>query len=643
MRVVVHDCFPNHETAEKELVHRFLKAFNNMGWEVARAGTSADVMAFRPDCVLATHYTTPKATEFPTIGMMTNPPEYFDLFPGSLTNLLSYDAFLPGSPAVIRHIEDLHFSTGKEPLIDDSFFYLSSPRTAFPDKPPAERRLFYVGMRWDAGARHGDLFQRLAAAVPLDIYGPKDRWRDLAHCYRGRVPYDGVSMIDRIREAGIALAIHSPEHLRYGIPTMRVFESLAAGAVVITDAAEFGREHFGDSVLYVEKSGGRDFVDQIAEHVNWVRKNPAEAERKARTAHGIFVEKFCLERLFAKLPALVERIKEHSGYNRPKLVSVPGAPEPAQPPTVEYVVRAGTRPAHFVRRALDSLKNQSHPNVAVVLVWLGDEADLDAVTREYRHAFLSLKVVRAKATGIRSEALWAGLGALTAPFFGVLDDDDYLHPNHVATLVPLLTGPRAAKMARSGGVRVQEDAGHYEDQSHFHGPLGDFCSENRTLAYWGPVPDAQLLDGNKYVLSHSWVAARELLTQAPLRDPHLPVNEDLFLYAVLSGRSPCAFSWRGTVEWNWRSATRDNACLSDGNFLESVDRLRLRLTYATGWIGRLSTLLAPKKPPVSAATGLWRAVTQVGRLRGRVERGLAIVKKDGIKGLYRRLTRVGTH
>ncbi|VTU00909.1 Glycosyl transferase family protein OS=Sulfuricella denitrificans skB26 GN=SCD_n02395 PE=4 SV=1: Glycos_transf_2 [Gemmataceae bacterium] len=641
MRVAVHDCFPNHETAEKELVHRFLQAFRNLGWEAARAGTSDDVVRFRPDCVLATHYTTPKATEFPTVGMMTNPPEYFDLFPGSLANVLSYDAYLPGSPAVARNIEDLHHSTGKRPLIDDAYFYLSSPRTAFPERPPAGRRLFYVGTRWDAGKRHGDLFRRLAAAVPLDIYGPEDRWRDLARCYRGRVPYDGVSMIDRIREAGIALAIHSPEHLRHGIPTMRVFESLAAGAVVITDAAEFGREHFGDSVLYVDTKGGRDVVDQIAAHVTWVRDNPAAAERKARTAHGIFVERFCLERLFARLPQLVERIKEHSGYTRPKAVSAPGAPDP-QPPLVEYVVRAGTRPARFARRALDALKNQSHPNIGVVLVWLGGEPDLDTLTREYRDAFLSLKVVRAEASGVRSEALWAGLGELTAPFFGVLDDDDYLHPNHVATLLPLLTGPGAARLARSGGIRVQEDPGHYEDQSYFHGPLGDFCPENRALAYWAPVSNAQLLDGNRYVLSHSWVADRGLLAREPLRDPHLPVLEDVYLYSELSARAPCAFSWRATAEWNWRSETKDNACLYETGLYDALERLRLRLTYATGWVGRLPGPV-PTKPRVTAAQGLWRSLTQVGRLLGRIERGCGVLLKDGVGGFYRRLTRVGTH
>jgi hypothetical protein len=574
--------------------------------------------------------------------MMTNPAEYFDLFPNTLSNVLSYDGYLSGSDVVTRHLEDLHFSTGKKLVIDDDLFFLSSPLMPLPDHPPPARRLFYVGMRWDAGKRHGDLFQRLAAAVPLDVYGPPNRWRDLPQCYRGRVPYDGVSMIDRIREAGIALCIHSPEHLRCDLPTMRIWESIAAGAVVITDAVQVGQALFGDSLLYIDTRGGRDIVEQVAKHVEWVRQHPAEADRMARQAHAIFEKKYCLERQFERLPRLLARVRESSGYNPP--ASADEVP-PTTSPTVEYVVRAGTRPVRFVRRALDSLKAQSHANLSVILVWMGNQEDLDELMGDYRNGFLSLKVIRMAASGVRSHALWAGLRSLTAPFFGVLDDDDFLHPNHVATVLALLSGPNAPKMARSGGIRVQEEEGHYEDQSHFHGPLGDFVPETRHMAYYGPLDDVNLLDGNKYVLAHSWIAARDLLNEAALRDPHLAVLEDLYLYVLLSERAPCAFTWRATAEWNWRSESRDNACLYEPCFLENLHRLRLRLTYARGSVGRMPVAPPPTKSPhlMSAAKGLWRTLTQWRQLTGRLRRGIGTLCLNGSGAFYNRLRRVGTH
>ncbi|GAA4247934.1 hypothetical protein GCM10022293_05360 [Azospirillum formosense] len=55
----------------------------------------------------------------------------------------------------------------------------------------------------------------------------------------------------------------------------------------------------------------------------------------------------------------------------------------------------------------------------------------------------------------RSTALWRGLTQVEADAFGILDDDDALHPNHVATLLPLamLPGPG---VAYSGSIRVWE-------------------------------------------------------------------------------------------------------------------------------------------------------------------------------------------
>ncbi len=55
---------------------------------------------------------------------------------------------------------------------------------------------------------------------------------------------------------------------------------------------------------------------------------------------------------------------------------------------------------------------------------MGDQEDLDELIGDYRDVFLSLKVIRMAASGVRSNALWEGLRSLTAPFFGVLDDDD---------------------------------------------------------------------------------------------------------------------------------------------------------------------------------------------------------------------------
>jgi hypothetical protein len=173
------------------------------------------------------------------------------------------------------------------------------------------------------------------------------------------------------------------------------------------------------------------------------------------------------------------------------------------------------------------------------------------------------------------------------------------------------------------------------------------------MAYFGPINKLQLLDGDKHVLSHSWIASRELLQAGVLKDPELKVLEDLYLFAQLIEQTDCAFSWRATAEWNWRSESRDNACLSEPCFLENLERIRLRLTYAKGIVWPKPApipvpppavpVVEPPPPPVSSLTGLWRSFSQLHRIPGRVRRGMAIIYRNGLLGFYQRLRRVGTH
>ncbi len=290
MRIAVQSCFGNTPTAERELVQRLHAAACKLGWEAACCLTSTEIVQFRPDCVLASHFTSPKLTEFPTLGLMTNPPQYFRMFAGSLNNVLTYDGYLTGSARITEYLGDLLFSTGKKTPISDFFFHLSCPRTELIERDAGPRRLFYIGMRWDRG-RHGTLFERLAGAVSLDAYGPARRWDDLPGAYRGQVPFDGASVLDRIRESGAVLCIHSAEHRAWGIPTMRIWEATAAGAVVITDVADFARQHFGDALLYIDMDRPEeDVVAQIAGHMDWINRHSEEAAQLVRRAHAIFCQ-----------------------------------------------------------------------------------------------------------------------------------------------------------------------------------------------------------------------------------------------------------------------------------------------------------------------------------------------------------------
>jgi phosphoglycerol transferase len=719
----------NTPTAERELVERFVLAARHRGWEAVSVLTSADILRFAPDCVLATHFTSPKLTEFPTLGLMTNPPEYFDIFPHSLANILSYDGYLTVSAKIRQYLADLLFSAGKKVAVSDFDFHLSCPRTEFVERRAGPRRLFYIGMRWDKG-RHGTLFQRLAQSVALETYGPAERWADLPEVYRGKIPFDGTSILERIREAGAALCIHSAEHRAWGIPTMRIWEAAAAGAIIITDFADVARKHFGDAVLPIDLDRPEeDVVAQIAGHMKWINCHPEEADGLARQAHAIFRERHCLEEQMAKLPAFVQRVRQVGGYGEVGAAS--RAARPVRPGTqhgcwvapdlqpVEYIVRAGNRSAHFLDRCLGSLREQSYGDIGVIVVPLtprpplpqrgegekskeketipsallspplppwergpggeGKDAEgegrgvesLQEVLLRYQNDFASFRVLPFQPAGARSHTLWAGLRAVRAPYFAVLDDDDRLHPNHVASLMEVLRARPEVSLVHSGGIRVQEEEGFSEDAPHLRGPGGALIGEDRRLECFANIDREAMLKGERVLLSHSWIARRELLDERILEDPNLPVLEDQYLHTLLILKGQIAFTCRPTAEWNWRSASRDNALFEEDAVAECRQRIGVRLGFlpemealrreeeaaqavqqqlqalrqnfqAFEWM-RSPEMLALRRSTqlLLLLRGLRRSLREWKTLRGRVAGGLRTVRKQGLRGFLSRMATLG--
>jgi phosphoglycerol transferase len=82
---------------------------------------------------------------------------------------------------------------------------------------PPQLAIMYAGVHWD-GSRHGEIFRGLDGRAPLRLYGPPQAWADRGASYRGTLPFDGVSVIGAIRDAGIALCLHKAAHREANCP-----------------------------------------------------------------------------------------------------------------------------------------------------------------------------------------------------------------------------------------------------------------------------------------------------------------------------------------------------------------------------------------------------------------------------------------
>lgn len=607
MRIAIQNCWPNMPAGpEADVVRRLLVAAGWLGWEAAEVVTSGDILAFDPDCVLVPHEYQPKLTHHPTIGVCRTPCRMIGRDALRLGNILSYDGVIPGAEPIGRFLRDLVFAAGKDmPVARFSLWpsgFADSPVTA--DAVPA---LSLPGIP-GAPSRFAPLLAALARRMPPSVESAEGR-EPAPDCSKSFDPVGQATqaLSRRLREAGVVVCLHEPSCRADGLPSMPFLDAVASGRPTIVDDADFIRHAFRDTVLYVDPDiGPADMAERIAKHAAWAQGHPAAAEVRARRAKAIFAARFSLDRQLEHLPAFLEEVRERGGFTRrPRLSRT----APAEAGTVgagtvegtgslvEYIVRAGSRPAAMVERCMASLAAQTAGPVGVILVQYHPVDGLDEAVERWRPRFASFRHVRVPNTGLRSTSMWAGLRAVTAPFFGIHDDDDVIHPNHAASILDHFARSPDADLVYSGALRVEEDAGRHFPQVNFAGPLGRDIPENRRLEFLDRFSAARLSSFDNYILSHSWLARRSLLKGAVLDDPEMEVGEDLYFYQVLARSARFETTLRPTAEWRWRSASRANSMLNvpQDAWGRDIERIRQRVRFQE----KLS--VSPAETPVGRA------------------------------------------
>lgn len=141
---------------------------------------------------------------------------------------------------VAKH--DPSFDAKYQPQHQSIITYYSSPLVPRDPVPPA--KLFYCAET--SFSRQHDLLKRLDDSDFFVVYGPRNKTWDDFKCYKGWTP----DVLESTRKAGIALVLHSSNHINKGIPSARIFEALSARVLIISDEHPFVKENFGDCLLY---------------------------------------------------------------------------------------------------------------------------------------------------------------------------------------------------------------------------------------------------------------------------------------------------------------------------------------------------------------------------------------------------------
>lgn len=516
MRLALHNPFEETWFAESELARRIGLAAARLGWVAVECRTPQEIRAVQPDCVLALHNNAPKVTEFPTYGCMWNPPIFFEGVEAAIANILSYDGYLVASPAIARWLHRLLSSTPK-PFLHTPF-YTSSPASEFRTPSLENPQLFYCGSNWD-GQRFQDLFQQLDARPYMAVYGNPNGWGYLQTSYRGALPFDGTSVLETLHQCGVGLCLHRPEHRDAAIPTMRIFEIVAAGAVAICGDHPFIREAFGDTVLYLDAEAPAEVQgQQIDAHMDWIRNNREAAIALAQQAHTRFIQHYALETLLKNIETLHQTVLTKKQFISSGHLQI----EEERP--VQMVLLGGHRRGEAIGRSLQSLSQQTYPNLSVLLV----QTDQEAERPEWHDADVSLTHLTVPADAPASTALWQGLAKSHGDYVGVLEAGTLLHPNHIGILCQLLQRHPDCGVAYSGMIQPTEDTAALQGFQPFHLD--------------------QLLRFNSPLAPGSFLMRREGLMDVLNRDPHLTLTADLCLLLHLAQTQRFRFSYEVTGE-----------------------------------------------------------------------------------------------
>lgn len=318
---------------EKLLYDRIVTAAKSIGWNVIGGefpefcvsssyirpfyyvATSIVNLIFKPKFNLAvTHYVYVVPYGYNVVYLnMPNETLYSQegRFKSRYEHLTNYDAYIDlysvthgSNPTLLTALKKINREDAKIiPL------YLAQNYVEYTSA--TKNQALVVGSLWGCNRnslRMMQALQKLSKGNLLVAYG-LDALKPLGQGYKGplesfepKIINNSLKLVALQKKYGISIVVHNLEHMIDGLPTSRIAESIAAGAIVISDEHPFIKKFFGDNVLYIDDlKSSEEIYSQIYSHIMWVNANPREAEIKAKNAYDILVREMLLENQLHKL------------------------------------------------------------------------------------------------------------------------------------------------------------------------------------------------------------------------------------------------------------------------------------------------------------------------------------------------------
>ena len=367
--------WPEQACAEHECVERLRTAAELVGVRVIEldkfghiVGTPRQrVTREDVDFVIHLHYETAKTYDAVSVAAMWNPTQfYFDWgFDRHWSNQMSHDVYAyTGSPEIKKLVRASRGDcvAADMPLLNHT---LADPIIA--PRVHDKYRVFYCGINWEKltnrPARHDAVLRELDKQGVLDVYGPKEirgvKLWDGYKGYRGSLPFDGRTIIGKIADAGACLVFSSEAHINSGIMSSRLFEAMAAGAVVIGDEHPFLSAAIGDNYVRVPSGlPAEERAKRIVEALKRFGRDPQEALALASASQQRLIQSYHLCTQLADVYGAAHRFSQRSR----------ALTQPSGEPVVDLVVQPLFGDAKVVRDRVNGLAKSCQGRARITIL-----------------------------------------------------------------------------------------------------------------------------------------------------------------------------------------------------------------------------------------------------------------------------------
>ena len=559
-----------------------------------------DIVSFNPDFIVSHSNFTPKFCHIPTYVVFNEPAQERMFKENQIRAYLTFDGYLTQSDSVSQKIKDLCFYYNKQCHILE--FANSRKKNTYQQANFTNTKLTYFGNNWEvkSGDVHGvkrprfeELFKILSKKLndsKLGFYGDASGWNwiENKNHIKGSVSFGTPDAISRIyRENGIGLALSSHRFYEENLANNRIYEIVSSGALCVADDLPFYKGIFGNNLLYVTSRNEKEMANQIIEHLNWIEKNPQEAEQKAKNAHEIFCKKLCMEEMLKNLISFHKKVQQENYLN----IGYKAELEKLQKPLVSVVIRSGGRSAKMVKRTLDSVANQTYDNIEVIFILYKENKELSQLAEEYLNKFSKL-IVTQSSSHIRSTVMWEGMKKVSGEYLAILDDDDIWYENHLSKMMEFFDNNPSADFVYSGRVYYNE-IGKFSAKKTFN-ELGAAYNEdllfdlknltNSESKYC--LSGFTKTDYNKMLtLDHPihlcFLLKKSVLSKKIMIDPIIHYAEDLYFCALFYSEG-CKFYWipelTMQISFHYKNSLRD-----ERESIAARDRISGRVFGVNSW------------------------------------------------------------